>query len=674
MSIPALRIRTKLGLVSALLLLPIALLAWLFIEQSFKDIRFAEKELSGTAYLRGVWAATAALVEASSDKSAPQAWLKNGPSLGELGRTYDATMDSGEASKTLADALRAVGWPNAALARDEKTEKAIADARTLLTKVADNSNLTLDPDLDSYYLMDATTIKLPEMLDRAGTVLALARAHRAQKTLNDDDKAELMIQIGLFASAASGTVGSLDSAYKGNASGDTRKKLSMQGKEFAGVTEKFAADMKALAVAMRDDGARAKLDLGAITALYRETTNSANALWLVSTAELDRLLDVRIDGFKTRLWMMLSIAAVVTLAALAMAFFISRQIANPLIAMKTAMTTLASGQHDIVVPGLGRKDEIGEISQSLQILRDSLAEADHTRIAQEDQVREIERDRKAAMRRLAQDFEAAVGNIVETVSATSGELEQAATTLTRTAETTQQLSDVVASASQTASANVQSVSSAAQELSGTVTEIARRVQESTAIANEAVQQASNTDSRIGQLSQAASRIGDVVKLITAIAEQTNLLALNATIEAARAGEAGRGFAVVASEVKALAAQTGKATEEISGQIAAMQTATQDSVTAIKEIGGTIGRISEIAAAIAAAVEEQGAATGEISRGVQQAADGAAKVASNITDVNRGAGETGTASARVLTSAQSLSSESNRLKQEVGNFLASVRAA
>jgi methyl-accepting chemotaxis protein len=211
-------------------------------------------------------------------------------------------------------------------------------------------------------------------------------------------------------------------------------------------------------------------------------------------------------------------------------------------------------------------------------------------------------------------------------------------------------------------------------MSSSVDEIAKRVHESSAIATEAVRQAEKTDARITELSNAASRIGDVVKLITAIAEQTNLLALNATIEAARAGDAGRGFAVVAQEVKALAAQTAKATDEIGTQIASMQAATQDSVGAIKEIGGTIGRISEIAGAIAAAVQEQGAATQEISRNVHQAAQGTTQVADNITDVSRGASETGTASAQVLGSAQSLARESGRLKSEVERFLHTVRAA
>jgi len=281
---------------------------------------------------------------------------------------------------------------------------------------------------------------------------------------------------------------------------------------------------------------------------------------------------------------------------------------------------------------------------------------------------------KAAMQDLADDFEKAVGQIVLTVSSASTELEATATTLTKTADVTQELSGAVAVASEAASTKMQTVAAATEQMASSIKEISQQVQHSAAIAGEAVRQASKTDARIGELAQAAHRIGDVVKLITAVAEQTNLLALNATIEAARAGEAGKGFAVVAQEVKALAAQTTKATDEIGAQIASMQNATHDSVAAIKEIGGTIGRISEIAAAIAAAVEEQTATTQEIARNVHEASQGTSQVATTITDVNRGASETGSASALVLTSAQSLASESNHLKIEVEKLLATVRAA
>jgi methyl-accepting chemotaxis protein len=285
-----------------------------------------------------------------------------------------------------------------------------------------------------------------------------------------------------------------------------------------------------------------------------------------------------------------------------------------------------------------------------------------------------EAERTAAVRRLADEFERTVGNIIETVSLSSTKLEAAANSLTKTADTTQQLSTVVASASEEASANVSSVASATEDMTASIHEISRQVQQSSRIAGDAVKQAEQTDARIKELSSAAHRIGDVVKLINSVAEQTNLLALNATIEAARAGEAGKGFAVVAQEVKALAAQTAKATEEIRSQITGMQTATKESVAAIKEIGGTIGRISEIASTIAAAVEQQGATTQEISHSVGEAAKGTAQVAINITNVNRGASETGVSSAEVLSSARSLATESARLKLEVHRFLEMVRAA
>jgi methyl-accepting chemotaxis protein len=353
---------------------------------------------------------------------------------------------------------------------------------------------------------------------------------------------------------------------------------------------------------------------------------------------------------------------------------IGRGVSRPIGAMTLAMRELASGRLDLAIPGVGRRDEIGAMAAAVEVFKGNAIE----RLRLEAEAKEGERraaaQRRADMHRLADEFQDAVGAIVNTVSANSTQLEAAAGILTKTAAVTQQLSGSVAAASEQASANVQSVASATEEMTSSVNEISRQVQESARIAGGAVKQAQQTDARINALSQAAGRIGDVVKLITAIAEQTNLLALNATIEAARAGEAGRGFAVVASEVKQLASQTAKATDEIGTQIAGMQTATRESVAAIKEIGTTIDRISQIASTIAAAVEEQGAATQEIARNVGEAAKGTQQVAGNITDVNRGAGETGSASAQVLSSAQSLSSESNHLKAEVDKFLMTVRAA
>jgi methyl-accepting chemotaxis protein len=368
------------------------------------------------------------------------------------------------------------------------------------------------------------------------------------------------------------------------------------------------------------------------------------------------------------------VGMLVVLMLIGSALFSVLSIARPIRRIGEVLLELANGNKAVEIPYTERSDEVGDNARAARTFKDNLIRIERMEAEQKDLQAAATAQRKAEMIKLADAFQAAVGGIVNTVSSASSQLEAAAGTLSGTAEQTQQLSGMVASASEEASANVGAVASAAEEMSASVTEISRQVHDSSRIAGDAVKQAERTDVRINELLQAAGRIGDVVKLITAIAEQTNLLALNATIEAARAGESGRGFAVVASEVKALAAQTAKATDEISAQITGMQAATQDSVSAIKEIGATITHIADIATTIAATVEEQGAATAEIARNVSEAAKGTAEVAEKITQVNRGASATGSASTQVLASARLLSKESSNLKTEVENFLNTVRAA
>jgi methyl-accepting chemotaxis protein len=379
------------------------------------------------------------------------------------------------------------------------------------------------------------------------------------------------------------------------------------------------------------------------------------------------------ENFRSALIMLGSILGVAAVLGVGIGVMLVRDVSRGIDSIVTPMQALGTGNLAAIVPHQGKSTEIGKMADTLQVFKQALIDkrtADEA--AAVDAEAKIERGRRVDT--ITREFESMIGEIVETVSSASTELEASASTLTATAERAQQLTTTVAAASEEASTNVQSVASATEEMSSSVNEISRQVQESATIAGQAVDQARKTNDRVGELAKAAARIGDVVELINTIAGQTNLLALNATIEAARAGEAGRGFAVVASEVKALAEQTAKATGEISMQISGIQAATQESVGAIKEIGDTIGRMSEIASTIASAVEEQGAATQEISRNVQQAAQGTMQVSSNITDVQRGASETGSASSQVLSAAKSLSSDSNRLKVEVGRFLGAVRAA
>jgi len=405
-----------------------------------------------------------------------------------------------------------------------------------------------------------------------------------------------------------------------------------------------------------------KIDDGLEDALNRIEVFTEKALLSVEEHEQAGLVQILI------------IASTVIVLGLIFGVIIVRGTAGPVIKMTGAMGELAGGNLGVDIPAQGRGDEIGKMAAAVQIFKETAIRTKEMEEEAEEQKKRAAEEKRQAMYSMADEFEASVGGVVESVSAAATELQSSAEAMSSTAEETSVQSGAVAAASEQASTNVQTVASASEELTASISEISRQVMQSTEIAGGAVHEAERANDMVQGLAQAAGKIGEVVSLITDIAEQTNLLALNATIEAARAGDAGKGFAVVASEVKNLANQTAKATEEISSQIGGIQSATQDSVAAIQGITGTIGEISQIASAIAAAVEEQGAATQEITRNVEQASAGTTEVSSNIQGVNQAASETGHAATQISEAANELGEQSETLKLKVGQFLDQIRAA
>ena len=661
------KIAQKLLVLCAAFMVPIALLAYLFVAQTQKEIAFADKEGDGASYFDALRTQVYALLDLSQGMGNAAQLEAALTALQAKGDQFNADMNAADSfGKFVKEAKAAAALKTGSSV--EAYDPAIDALSDLIAKVEDGSNLTLDPDLDSFYTQDIDTLKMPAL------AVTLARSVQPAITVltateaAPEDLVAFLVAKGNIVSGLAGVDGDMASGMRGNPDGTMKAKMDAP---FHAYSDQVAQYVKVLDNVNGPVTKRPSAD--AVKAAYRAVMAPQKAYWEAADTELEHLLQARISGLRGREVTNLLLTAVILVASLALGWKIAQSISEPLTNIVDVVGRLGEGQTSITVEGTDREDEFGPLAAALEKWRLSLIASE--RHHQEEAERVNRREARAKrLEELTTEFDRGATGVISTVSGAVTELEAAAQTMSSTAEQTNAQASTVAAAAEQSANSSHTVASAAEELSSSIREIGTQVELSARASVEAAQQALRTNQTVNGLAQSSTKIGEVVELIHDIASQTNLLALNATIEAARAGEAGKGFAVVANEVKSLANQTARATDEISNQIGAVQAATAEAVTAIESIVRQINEINEIAASLATAVEEQSAATSEIARAVQQTASGAQEVSGAIVHVSSAAGETGAASKQVQASTRMLSQDTESLRKMVDQFLKDVHAA
>jgi methyl-accepting chemotaxis protein len=663
--------RAKLFLFALVMLVPVALLGSIFAKQSNKDIDFANQERLGVIYIQPIWSL---LKLASNERDEARMVSQSETNMKKLALVqaqYGGKLNSNKPYALLQS--RRARLTNSTANTDRRTEY-ISAILELNTAIGDQSNLILDPDLDSYYVMDAVVGRLPAALfnlNRMQEAVNQFAASRTEATLIELSAAHQSLAGSLNAVSAS-----TSSAIKTNKSGTTRSSLAALQSEFAARHNEYLMTVSAIRVQDANIPAIVQSEMAAQVSLLK----SMDALWQGGVKELDRLLAARVDGFeKQREYESLKVIVSLMLACL-FGLLIGRSLTTPLGALIARMNRLREGDVNIDVPYTALKTEIGDVARALEIFKFAVAtsntakaELEATVAAVEDENARLNLASRQQLLDMAEVLEGQVGTIVDMLGITSQQLDGASKSLTEASEIAIDEIRVAADLVSTTEAGMAAIRPGTQQLSASIMQVSAEIGAATQETTAAAHRSSIANERISALLTAAEHVGSIVGVIEDIASQTQLLALNATIEAARAGDYGRGFAVVAGEVKTLANQTSKFTGDIAEKIAEIQTATRFASTHITDMGEMVSGISSTSTTIAAAIEEQTASTSDISRSIQDIAMQSERAALSVGKAETAMSAAGHSAKEVATASEHVRLQSDILRRDFANFLAQLRS-